>query len=57
MLKTLAAQIKQYKKSTILTPIFAALEVVMEVLIPMAMARLVKCASALINASSRNTGA
>ena len=38
MLKTLAAQIKQYKKSTILTPIFAALEVVMEVLIPMAMA-------------------
>lgn len=42
MLKTLAAQIKQYKKSTILTPIFAALEVVMEVLIPMAMARLVK---------------
>ena len=34
MLKTLAAQIKQYKKSTILTPIFAALEVVMEVLIP-----------------------
>ncbi len=27
MLKTLAAQIKQYKKSTILTPIFAALEV------------------------------
>ena len=42
MLKTLAAQIKQYKKSTILTPIFAALEVVMEVLIPMAMACLVK---------------
>ena len=42
MLKTLSAQIKQYKKSTILTPIFAALEVVMEVLIPMAMARLVK---------------
>ena len=57
MLKTLAAQIKQYKKSTILTPIFAALEVVMEVLIPMAMARLVKCASALMRASSRNTGA
>ena len=42
MLKTLSAQIKQYKKSTILTPIFAALEVVMEVLIPMAMACLVK---------------
>ncbi len=41
MLKTLAAQIKQYKKAALLTPLFAALEVVMEVLIPMVMARLI----------------
>ena len=34
MLKTLLAQVKQYKKSSLLTPLFAALEVVMEVLIP-----------------------
>lgn len=34
MIKTLAAQIKQYKKSTLLTPLFTILEVVMEVLIP-----------------------
>ena len=34
MLKTLAAQIKQYKRSTLLTPLFTVLEVVMEVLIP-----------------------
>ncbi len=41
MLKTLAAQVKQYKKPALLTPLFAALEVVMEVLIPMAMAELI----------------
>ncbi len=41
MLKTLAAQIKQYKKAALLTPLFAALEVVMEVLIPLVMARLI----------------
>ena len=34
MIKTLAAQIKQYKKATLLTPLFTILEVVMEVLIP-----------------------
>ncbi|MGN1340694.1 MAG: ABC transporter ATP-binding protein [Oscillospiraceae bacterium] len=34
MIKTLAAQIKQYKLSTLLTPLFTILEVVMEVLIP-----------------------
>ena len=34
MLKTLLKQVKQYKKPSRLTPLFAALEVVMEVLIP-----------------------
>lgn len=41
MLKTLAVQVKQYKKAALMTPLFAALEVVMEVLIPMAMAELI----------------
>ena len=34
MIGTLVKQVKQYKKVSILTPIFTALEVVMEVLIP-----------------------
>ena len=34
MIKTLLAQVKQYKKASLLTPFYAALEVVMEVLIP-----------------------
>ncbi len=34
MLKTLLAEVKQYKKVTLLTPVFTAAEVVMEVLIP-----------------------
>ena len=34
MIGTLLKQVKQYKKVSILTPIFTALEVVMEVLIP-----------------------
>lgn len=41
MLKTLLAQVKQYKRSALLTPLFAAAEVVMEVLIPLAMAELI----------------
>ncbi len=41
MLKTLLAQVKQYKRSSLLTPCFAALEVVMEVLVPLAMAALI----------------
>lgn len=41
MLKTLTKQIKQYKKETILTPVFTALEVVMEVLIPYVTARII----------------
>lgn len=34
MIKTLLAQVKQYKKASLLTPLYATLEVVMEVLIP-----------------------
>ncbi len=41
MLKNLIAQIKQYKKVTILTPIFTALEVFMEILIPFVIAELI----------------
>ncbi len=41
MLRKLAAHIKQYKRSAILTPICAAGEVVMEVLIPLVMAKLI----------------
>lgn len=41
MLKTLCKQIKQYKKATILTPAFTALEVLMEVLIPFITAEII----------------
>ena len=41
MIKTLAKSIREYKKPTILTPIFVALEVIMEILIPFIMAKLV----------------
>lgn len=41
MLKTLLAEVKQYKKASILTPIFMTGEVVMEIAIPMMMARLI----------------
>ncbi|WP_195268492.1 ABC transporter ATP-binding protein [Eubacterium sp. 1001713B170207_170306_E7] len=34
MVKTLLGQVKQYKKASLLTPLFTALEVMMEVLIP-----------------------
>ena len=34
MLKTLGAQIKEFKKDSIKTPLFMILEVLMEVLIP-----------------------
>lgn len=34
MVRTLLGQVKQYKKASLLTPLFTALEVVMEVLIP-----------------------
>ena len=41
MVKKLASYVKQYKRSAILTPICAAGEVVMEVLIPLVMAQLI----------------
>ena len=41
MLSTLAGQVKQYEKQSILTPICAALEVFMEVLIPYATAAII----------------
>lgn len=41
MIRTLAAQIKQYKKQTILTPIFVSLEVLFDILIPWLMSRMV----------------
>ena len=41
MIRTLASHVKQYKRSAILTPICAAGEVVMEVLIPLVMAQLI----------------
>ncbi len=41
MLKKLASHIGQYRRSTILTPLCAAGEVVMEVLIPLVMAKLI----------------
>ena len=41
MLKKLASYIKEYKKDTILTPIFVVLEVVIEVIIPLLMAKII----------------
>ena len=41
MIKTLLSQVKQYKKPSLLAPLFSALEVVMEVLIPMIMALII----------------
>ena len=41
MIKKLASYIKDYKKETILTPIFVILEVVMEILIPYLMAKII----------------
>ncbi len=41
MLKTLMAQIKEYKRSSIATPLFMVLEVMMEMVIPLLMASIV----------------
>ena len=41
MIKELAKYIKQYKKDSILTPIFVIGEVVMEVVIPFLMAKII----------------
>ena len=37
MLKTLGAQVKEFKKASIATPIFMILEVIMEMIIPFMM--------------------
>ena len=41
MIKTLAAQIKEFKKDSILTPCFMILEVIMEMVIPLMMASII----------------
>ena len=41
MMKTLMKSLREYKKVTIITPIFVTLEVIMEVLIPFLMANLI----------------
>lgn len=41
MLKTLAAQVKEFKKDSILTPVFMILEVLFEMLIPLLMASII----------------
>ncbi len=41
MIRTLLKQVKQYKKASVLTPLFTALEVLMEVLIPFVTAKII----------------
>ena len=41
MLKTLGAQVKEFKKDSILTPIFMIFEVIMEMIIPLLMASII----------------
>ena len=41
MLKRLAGCIRQYKKVSLLSPLFVTLEVIMEVIIPLLMAKLI----------------
>ena len=41
MIKTLCAQVKQYRREAVLTPVFTSLEVVMDVLIPYITAKLI----------------
>lgn len=41
MIKTLGAQIKEFKKASILTPVFMILEVFMETVIPLLMASII----------------
>ena len=41
MLKTLKAYIKEYKKASVITPVFMILEVIMETLIPLLMASII----------------
>ena len=41
MLKTLGAQIKEFKKASLVTPVFMIAEVVMEMIIPLLMASII----------------
>ncbi len=41
MLKTLGAQIKEFKKDSLITPVFMILEVIMEMIIPLLMASII----------------
>ena len=41
MIKTLLAQVRQYKKASLLAPLFTGLEVLMEVLIPFVTASII----------------
>ena len=41
LLKTLGAQIKEFKKDSVLTPFFMILEVILETLIPLMMASII----------------
>ncbi|MDD6294236.1 MAG: ABC transporter ATP-binding protein, partial [Eubacteriales bacterium] len=41
MLRTLGKQITEYKKASILTPVFVTCEVIMELLIPILMAKII----------------
>ena len=41
MIKTLAKQIKEYKRASLVTPIFMILEVTMEMVIPLLMASII----------------
>ena len=41
MLKTLGAQVKEYKKASIATPLFMILEVIMEMIIPLLMGSII----------------
>ena len=41
MIRKLAKSIREYKKQTILTPLFVTFEVILEVLIPLLMSRII----------------
>lgn len=41
MIKTLASQIKEFKKDSFMTPVFMILEVIMEMIIPLLMGSII----------------
>ena len=50
MLKTLGAQIKEFKKASIVTPLFMIGEVIMEMIIPLLMASIIDKGINVVNA-------